>query len=246
MKTWRFRIGPSGKRESRGELVDRWYLLTIAEKYGLDKHRFLKCFPNALMHGKSSYNGVLVERRQKTENGALFLVTRHKTIIAQITLTETVVKSLSQVNLESFPWNESTLSERVDFRPAIIHISDINKNIRWANLKAKIVDKSKTKGLYSKFDGSPQKLSIATISDNTSSIRLLLWNDQIDKVSVGDSVQIENGRVKMYRGQFQVHIGKKMGKLNVIKPIEVRPNERKQRSLLESVELSLARRRAGR
>jgi replication factor A1 len=174
------------------------------------------------MRGKSSYNGVLVERRRKTENDALFLVTRHNTVLAQVTLTETVVKSLSQANLESYPWNESTLGERADFSPNIIHISDINKNVKWANLKAKVVDKSKTKGVYSKFDGSPQKLSVATISDNTGSIKLLLWNDQIENVSVGDLVQVENGRVKMYKGQFQVHIGKKKGKLNVIKPINVR------------------------
>lgn len=223
MKDTRFRIGPSGKRESRNELADRWYLLTIADKYGLDRRHFLKCFPHAWMHEKSSYNGVLVECRQKTENDAFFLVTRHKTIITQITLTETVVKSLSQADLETFPWNESTLSERVAFRSTFMHISDMNKNTRWANLKAKIVDKSKNKGLYSKFDGSPQKLSIATISDNTGSMELLLWNDQIHNVSVGDSVQIENGRVKMYRGQFQVHVGKKIGNLKVIKSINAGP-----------------------
>ena len=222
MKTWRYRIGPSGKRESRSELVDRWYLLTVAEKYGFDRSQFLKCFPRAWAHGKSSYNGVLVERRMKTENDALFLVTQHNTILAQITLTETVVKSLSHANLESFPWNESTLSERVGYGPTIMHISNIKKNTRWATLKAKVVDKSKTKGVYSKFDGSPQKLSTATISDNTGSIKLLLWNDQINNVSIGDLVQIENGRVKMYRGQFQVHIGKKMGKLRIIKPLQVR------------------------
>jgi hypothetical protein len=52
---------------------------------------------------------------------------------------------------------------------------------------------------------------------------------QIDKVSVGDIVDIENRRVKMFGGQFQVNIGRN-SKLNVTKPIEVGPSKRKHRS----------------
>jgi replication factor A1 len=206
----------------------------VAEKYGLDRRRFLKCFLHAWMRGKSSCKGLLVECRQKTENDALFLVTQDKTIIAQISLTETVLKSLSHLDLESFPWNQSTLAERVNSRPVDMQIKDINMNARMVNLKGKVVDKSMTKGVYAKFDGSPHKLSIATISDETGSIGLTLWNDQIHKVSVGDLVHVENGRVKMYRGQFQVSIGRN-SKLNVIKPIEGGPSEHKHRSRLENL-----------
>jgi hypothetical protein len=220
MKTWC--LGPSGKRESRRELTSRWYLLKIADKYGLDRRRFLKCFTYAWTHGKSSCDGVSVECRQKEEDSALFLVARQRTIIAQITLTEKIVKSVSRADLESYPWNECSLSENAN-SPATMQICQINKNIRLASLQAKIIDKSENKWLYSKFDGSIHKLSIATISDNTGSIELLLWNDQIDKVSVGDSVEVQNGQVKMHRGQFQVHVGKKVGKLNVIKSINADP-----------------------
>jgi ssDNA-binding replication factor A large subunit len=44
---------------------------------------------------------------------------------------------------------------------------------------------------------------------------LPLWDAQIDSVSVGDMIRIENGRVKRFRGALQVSIGKK-SKLNVI------------------------------
>lgn len=237
IKTLRFRLGPSGERESRSELIDRWYLIVVAEKYRLDKRRFIKCFPHAWKHGKSSYNGVLVECRQKTENDALFLVTRDKTIIAQVSLTEIVLKSLSHLDLDSYPWNESTLSS-FNFKPMNVHIEDINRDVKRANLRAKVVEKSETKGVYSNYDGSPKKLSIATISDNTGSIKMQLWNDQIEKVSIGDSVQIENGRVKMFKGQFQVNIGRN-SKLNVIKPLKVSPNRWKLHSRRGSPHLPL-------
>jgi replication factor A1 len=217
IKTSRSRLGPSGEREARSELVDRWYLIMVAEKYGLDTRRFLKCFLYAWRHEKSSCKGVLIECRQKTENDALFLVTRHETIIAQISLTETVLKSLSHLDLESYPWNESTLTNSSNFKPIKMHIKDINKDVKWANLTARVIDKSKTKVVYSRYDGSPKRLSIATISDDTGSVKMQLWNGQIDEVSVGDSVHVENGRVKMFRGQFQVHVGRK-GKFSVTPP----------------------------
>jgi replication factor A1 len=213
IKTLRFKLGPSGERETRSELVDRWYLLVVADKYGLDKHQFIKCFPH-----------VSVECRQKTKDDALFLITRDNTVIAQISLTGTVLSSLSQLDLNSYPWNESTRSS-FSFKTTNVQIKDITRDVKRANLRAKVVEKSQTKGVYSKYDGSPKKLSIATISDDTGSIKMQLWNDQIDRVSVDDIVEIENGRVKMFRGRFQINIGRN-SKLNVFKPLKVRPKLR--------------------
>ena len=50
--------------------------------------------------------------------------------------------------------------------------------------------------------------------DKTGEIKLTLWNDDIDKVAEGDTVVIENGWAKDYRGELQVSAGK-FGKLKV-------------------------------
>jgi len=42
-----------------------------------------------------------------------------------------------------------------------------------------------------------------------------LWNQQIDTVSVGDTIQIENARVVTFRGERQLRIGRG-GQLSVI------------------------------
>ncbi len=135
-------------------------------------------------------------------------------MITQLSLSETALKGLLDIDLTSFPWNESTLTEEADLRAVDIRIKDLNSRVKHFNLKANVVEKSMIRKVYSR-SGLFYHLSLATISDNTGAIKLPLWNAQTDMISVGDTVQIENGRVKRFRGELQVSVGKK-GKLNVI------------------------------
>ncbi len=57
-------------------------------------------------------------------------------------------------------------------------------------------------------------MATATISDETGTVKLTLWNEQIDKVNVDDTVSVENGFIKTFRGEIQLNIGK-YGRLNV-------------------------------
>jgi replication factor A1 len=95
-----------------------------------------------------------------------------------------------------------------------IQIKDIGAGVKWVNLIARVVGKSNPRNVFSRF-GESLALSIATISDGTGSMRLPLWNAQIDRVSIGDTVQIENGRVRTFRGELQVSVGRN-GRLEVI------------------------------
>ena len=206
---------PHGHRQSVAELSNRWYLIWISQKYGLEPRKFLACFLDAWMHDRSSCNGVSIHCRQKTEKSGVFLVTRDQEVIAQLSLSETALERLSEVDLGRFPWNESTLNGRIDsLGPVDMKIEDVNASVKWVNLKARVVDKSVPRMIFSRF-GVSHSLSTATISDSTGSIKLPLWNAQIDMVSVGDMVQIDNGRVRAFRGELQVSVGKN-GRLNVI------------------------------
>jgi len=105
---------PSSKRVSNTELINRWYLIWISEKHGLDTREFLACFPDAWMYEKSSCGDLLVQCRKKTENEAVFLVTRDQKVITQLSLSESALKRLPDVDFASFPWNESTLTDMSD------------------------------------------------------------------------------------------------------------------------------------
>jgi replication factor A1 len=75
------------------------------------------------------------------------------------------------------------------------------------NLKAKVIEVSKPKYVVTKF-GNHATVANATVSDATGKIKLCLWNDQIDTIVAGDTVQIENARISAFRNEPQMRIGK--------------------------------------
>jgi len=68
---------------------------------------------------------------------------------------------------------------------------------------------------FNKF-GRQLRVADAILEDETGTIRLSLWNDDIDKFQVGDKVKITNGYVTEFQGEKQLTAGKfgKMEKLD--------------------------------
>jgi replication factor A1 len=86
------------------------------------------------------------------------------------------------------------------------------------NLKAKVLEIPKPTLVFTRF-GNYASVANASVTDETGTIKLCLWNEQITTVSVGDIVQVENAHMSIFRGQPQLRIGKN-GKLNIIKQME--------------------------
>jgi len=67
---------------------------------------------------------------------------------------------------------------------------------------------------FQKF-GKVGRVANATVADETGAIKLTLWNEDIDKVKVGDKIRITNGFVSEFQGEKQLSAGR-FGKLEVI------------------------------
>ncbi len=67
---------------------------------------------------------------------------------------------------------------------------------------------------FNKF-GKEGKVASATIKDDTGSMTLTLWNEQVDQVKVGNKVKITNGFVNEWQGDKQLTTGRQ-GKLEVL------------------------------
>jgi replication factor A1 len=136
-------------------------------------------------------------------------------VIAQLHLSQKLLKHLPEVDPASSPFIESTPASGMEtLETGDLQIKDIDAKVRSVNLKAKVVGKSIPKYVFSRF-GDALTLSTATISDGTGSMRMSLWNTEIDRVSIGDTVQINDGRVRTFRGELQVSLGRK-GRLQVV------------------------------
>ena len=63
--------------------------------------------------------------------------------------------------------------------------------------------------------GRKLRVANATIKDDSGTITLVLWNDEIDKVKEGSKIKIENGYVNEWQGNPQLTLGK-FGKMTVL------------------------------
>jgi replication factor A1 len=77
-------------------------------------------------------------------------------------------------------------------------------------------------GEIREFDKFGKKITVcnATFKDESGEIILTLWNEEIDKVKVGDKVKVTNGYCNEYQGEKQLTAGK-FGNLEVVKEEEV-------------------------
>jgi len=95
-----------------------------------------------------------------------------------------------------------------------LKIKELRDGMKRVSIEAKVVEKSDTREVTSKFKNETYKIADAQIADETGTIKLTLWNEQIDQVNVDNIVKVENGYVTSFRGEIQLNVGK-YGKLTV-------------------------------
>ena len=75
-------------------------------------------------------------------------------------------------------------------------------------VEANVVEKGETREVRSRYKDETYNVADAVVADETGSIKLTLWNEQIDQVEVGNRVKIENGYVTSFKGEIQLNVGK--------------------------------------
>ena len=95
-----------------------------------------------------------------------------------------------------------------------LKIRDLKSGMRRVDITANVVEKSSTREVRSRYKDETYHVADAIINDGTGTIKLTLWNEQIDQVKVNDTVKIENGYVTSFKGEIQLNVGK-YGKLTV-------------------------------
>jgi replication factor A1 len=95
-----------------------------------------------------------------------------------------------------------------------LKIKELRDKMRNVTIEGKVMEKSDAHEVLSRFKDETYKVASAIIGDETGTIKMPLWNEQIDKVNVDNMVKVENGYVSSFRGEIQLNVGK-FGKLTV-------------------------------
>ncbi len=76
------------------------------------------------------------------------------------------------------------------------------------NVTAEIIEIPPTRHVFTRWE-SEAYVSNVKLADKTGSIRLSLWNNQIETFHVGDEVEIKNCNVSRFVGEPQLRLGSK-------------------------------------
>nr|MBC8495959.1 hypothetical protein [archaeon] len=85
-------------------------------------------------------------------------------------------------------------------------ISELKPKQGNVELQAEVTDMGEVRE-FQKF-GNPGRVVNATIKDDSGSVALTLWNEQIDTVKVGDKIELKDGFVNEWQGEMQVTTGR--------------------------------------
>jgi replication factor A1 len=90
-------------------------------------------------------------------------------------------------------------------------ISELKPGMRNVSVTAKVdsVGQPRTVNLKA---GGTNTVADAMISDDSGSIKLSLWGEDIDKIQAGDRISVENGYINTFKGENSISVGK-FGKL---------------------------------
>ena len=92
-------------------------------------------------------------------------------------------------------------------------ISELKPGMRRVEVEAKVLNLSEARDVTTRA-GEQSRVATADVTDDSGTVKLTLWNEQIDQVKVNSSVKIENGYVTSFRGETQLNVGR-YGKLTV-------------------------------
>jgi len=112
-------------------------------------------------------------------------------------------------------------------------ISELKSGQGQVELEAEVIEKGEQRE-FQKF-GKSIRVSTITIKDESGDLKMSLWNDDIDRINVGDNLKISNGYVKEFQGEPQLTTGK-FGKIEVLGKVEGKAKAKKAEVKEEKIE----------
>ncbi len=86
-------------------------------------------------------------------------------------------------------------------------VRDLTPNSKQVNVLAKVTSVGEPKEVMGKF-GDPRKVCEAVVGDDTATITLSLWNEQIGTIAKDEVILVDNGYVSLVRGHMRLNVGR--------------------------------------
>lgn len=87
-------------------------------------------------------------------------------------------------------------------------VNDLKPGLRKLNLKVRCNSKNEERSIVSKKTGETLRVAEALVGDETGSVLLTLWNDDIDKMQPDHVYQLSNAYTTVFKGSLRLNLGK--------------------------------------
>ena len=195
-------------------------LAFIATQHEVHPTELFQALIEAKEQGKAvNVSDLTVEYRGNVTNQAIFLITKDSKVIAQFRVPD---ETLARTDV-SFDNSMDTSRVRKEIArqnpgPSHFKIENLRVGMKKINVTAEVLQTAEPSKVHTQFRDNAV-VSNASIADETGKILLCLWDQQIASVHTGDSIEIKNAHVAMFKGEKQLRLGKN-GTITVLeKPI---------------------------
>jgi len=95
-----------------------------------------------------------------------------------------------------------------------MRIADLRDGMNRVDVEGEITETSDPREVTLR-TGKQARVADYTLTDDTGSIKLSLWDEQIDRVRKGSKIKIVNGYTTSFRGEVRLNVGR-YGQLQVV------------------------------
>ena len=185
------------------------YLAFLSIKNGIYLAEIHQALAVARAKGKTACQGLTVEYRGSLKKEAIFLITKDTSVIAQFRVAEEL---LLRKNICFESWMDTDKIRKQMNRQYMTSktstmIQDMRHGMKKVNLEAEVLETPKPSSVQTRY-GNSARVTNACIADETGKINFCLWNEQVDIVNVGDTIQIKNASVSTFKGERQLRLAK--------------------------------------
>lgn len=92
----------------------------------------------------------------------------------------------------------------------ILKVKDLKPYSKWFTITVKILKLNDEKTVFSRKDGTQHRVAEALVGDETGTVIMSLWDDDIEKAKelVGSTIRIKNGFATLYKGSLRLTLSK--------------------------------------
>jgi len=213
--SWRDRGRPRNHMFSYKDRRILESLARIAVENKVNPNEFSDRIVYAWNHEGSECGHLAIRCRQRTRDSAIFLFTKGqgRDVIVQFPISIAMLREKNQ--LGSFMETVLAQTSSVNLRSATTSkIRDLRIGMKKVSIEAEVLEIPETRTICTRY-GTMACVSNALIGDETGSMKMSLWNQQIGMVHKGDRVTVKNGQVSSFSGEKQLRVGRS-GTLSVM------------------------------